>query len=198
MDEVVLRAMQKWPNVPRVYGWLRLDRRGNWLVKGRSGAFERIGNAAVTEFIGRNYACDERGRWFFQNGPQRVFVTLEYAPWVYRLADTGDRLVTHTGRAAEQVEGLYLDEGGSLLARTEAGAGLVSDRDLGALLERLLSENAAIADEQALLELASAGRPAQLRFFGLAVELCAISSGEAPARFGYDPVPAPPKGEPDC
>ncbi|HET8728586.1 MAG TPA: DUF2946 family protein, partial [Alphaproteobacteria bacterium] len=32
MDESVLRAMTKWPNVPAVYGWLQLDQRGNWLI----------------------------------------------------------------------------------------------------------------------------------------------------------------------
>ncbi|MCZ7563234.1 MAG: DUF2946 family protein [Burkholderiales bacterium] len=31
--------MQKWPNVPNVFGWLRLDPRGNWWI--RSGARTR-------------------------------------------------------------------------------------------------------------------------------------------------------------
>jgi len=39
VDEAVLRSIAKWPNVPAVYGWLKLDRRGNWLIKG-----ERIAN----------------------------------------------------------------------------------------------------------------------------------------------------------
>jgi hypothetical protein len=82
MDESVRAALARWPNVPSVYGWLSLDRRGNWLIKG-----ERIGNPAVPEFIARNYECDERGRWFFQNGPQRVFVTLAYLPFVLRTVD---------------------------------------------------------------------------------------------------------------
>ena len=34
MDETGLRSMAKWPNVPAVYGWLTLDRRGNWLLQG--------------------------------------------------------------------------------------------------------------------------------------------------------------------
>ena len=48
MDERVLRSMAKWPDVPDVYGWLSLDRRGNWLLKG-----ERIGNQALRDFISR-------------------------------------------------------------------------------------------------------------------------------------------------
>ena len=60
MDEVVARSLAKWPNVPAVYGWLELDRRGNWLIKG-----SRIGNAALREFIARNYDADEHGRLYF-------------------------------------------------------------------------------------------------------------------------------------
>ena len=93
MDEIVIRGMLKWPNVPAVYGWLSLDRRGSWMIKNVSGRFERIANAAVNDFIGRNYAVDEEGRWYFQNGPQRVFVALDYTPWVYRLDDSGEGLL---------------------------------------------------------------------------------------------------------
>ena len=49
MDEMVARSLAKWPDVPAVYGWLSLDRRGNWRIKG-----EKIGNTALRDFIGRN------------------------------------------------------------------------------------------------------------------------------------------------
>src|SRR5947207_11971409 len=91
MDELVARSLAKWPNVPAVYGWLALDRRGNWRIKG-----QRISNAALREFIARNYECDAQGRWFFQNGPQRVYVTLAHTPLEVhynpaRLFDQGGR-----------------------------------------------------------------------------------------------------------
>ena len=73
--------MAKWPNVPAVYGWLTLDRRGQWLIRG-----ERVTSPVIAEYIGRNYARDSDGNWFFQNGPQRVFVDLEYTPYVFRTA----------------------------------------------------------------------------------------------------------------
>jgi hypothetical protein len=198
MDEIVLRAMKKWPDVPRVYGWLQLDRRGQWLVKGPSGAFERIGNPAICEFIGRNYACDGKGRWFFQNGPQRVFVLLDYTPWVYRLNEAGDGLVTHTAHAVAGTEALFLDEHGSLLAVSELGAGLMLDRDLPAVLARLRAENASLADDEALLEIASGARPGRLQLFGRAVTLGSVRALEVAARFGFVSRPAPAPGEPEC
>src|SRR5258708_25778835 len=85
MDEIVSRAMLKWPDVPAVYGWLSLDRRGNWAIKTAGGRFERIANAAVREFIGRNYAAHDECRWDFQNGPQRGFLALPFTPRGSRL-----------------------------------------------------------------------------------------------------------------
>jgi hypothetical protein len=122
MDESVVRSMAKWPKVPAVYGWLSLDRRGNWLIKG-----ERIGNHALREFISRNYGADARGCWYFQNGPQRVFVALAYTPFVMHYQ--GDRLFDHCGRPVEALETL-LDDEGSVLIRGEHGIGLLDDRDL--------------------------------------------------------------------
>jgi hypothetical protein len=128
MDEAVLRSMAKWPNVPDVYGWLSLDRRGNWLLQG-----ERIGNVAVREFIGRNYQPDARGCWYFQNGPQRVFVSLAYAPLVLHFER--EALLDHCGRPFAVAE-TVMDDEGSVLMLGEAGLGLLDDRDLAAFAER--------------------------------------------------------------
>jgi len=122
MDESVVRSMAKWPDVAAVYGWLGLDRRGNWLIKG-----EKIGNRALREFIGRNYQPDAQGRWFFQNGPQRVFVTLAYAPLVVR--HEGELLLDQCGRAFSLIE-TFVDEEGSVLLLGESGIALLDDRDL--------------------------------------------------------------------
>ena len=128
MDEMVLRSMVKWPDVPDVYGWLSLDRRGNWLLKG-----ERIGNRALREFISRNYTADSRGRWYFQNGPQRVFVALAYTPLVLHFE--GDALFDHCGRPF-QLEQAFLDDEGSVLMLGKSGIGLLDDRDLAGYADR--------------------------------------------------------------
>src|SRR5829696_8350527 len=104
MDDAVVRSMARWPNVPAVYGWLSLDRRGNWRIKG-----EKIGNPALRDFIGRNYEADAQGRWFFQNGPQRVYVQLAYTPLVVHYE--GDAAVDHCGRPFGTEEA-FLDEEG--------------------------------------------------------------------------------------
>ncbi len=122
MDEIVARSLAKWPNVPAVYGWLSLDRRGNWRIKG-----ERIGNAALRDFIGRNYEADPQGRWYFQNGPQRVYVKLAYTPLVVHHA--GDGLLDHRGRPFVRGQS-FVDDEGSLLMSGQGTIALLDDRDL--------------------------------------------------------------------
>jgi hypothetical protein len=122
MDELVARSMAKWPDVPAVYGWLGLDRRGQWRIKG-----ERVTHRGLREFIARNYQPDPQGRWYFQNGPQRVFVTLAYTPLVLHYED--ERLLDHCGRAVEPA-GMYLDDEGSVLIEGGTAIGLLDDRDL--------------------------------------------------------------------
>ena len=94
MDAIVAAALKKWPNVPHCYGWLALDARGDWYMRDdriqAAGPFPRVKGSRIEheklrEFIARNYASDDSGAWFFQNGPQRVYVELEAAPWIWRL-----------------------------------------------------------------------------------------------------------------
>jgi hypothetical protein len=201
MDDLVLRGMAKWPNVPAVYGWLSFDRRGQWLIKG-----DRIANRLVTEFIGRNYAHDERGCWFFQNGPQRVFVDLDYTPRVYRVAGAGTAalaLQTSTGSPVSAINGAWMDEAGALLLDTEHGIGTIDDRDLDQLLPHFTEADGAPLAEDDLDERMARlqqGReePLWLRFRGAGVRIGPIRSQTVAQRFGFRARPEPPAGEEVC
>ena len=193
MDDLVLRGMAKWPDVPAVYGWLALDRRGKWLLKG-----EAITNSAVTSYIARNYERDGAGHWFFQNGPQRVFLELAYTPFVYRTtsAEGPISLETHTGAPATALSGAWLDEQGAMLLETEHGVGLVDDRDLDTMLTALIDAKGAVLDEDALetaMSLFQRGdeAPLWLKLGDSNVKVRTIRSPDVPARFGFDPLPAP-------
>jgi hypothetical protein len=197
MDEIVLRAMAKWPDVPAVYGWLALDRRGQWLLKG-----ERIANPVITEFIGRNYGADPQGRWFFQNGPQRVYVSLAYTPVVLRLADTGV-LTTHCARPVFRLEAGWIDENGVVLLDTEHGPTAVDDRDIEALSACFADPTGRSLDDDALLasiERLQAGQASglTLHYQQQHLVLQPINSEEVPARLGFVTDPQPAAGENAC
>ncbi len=199
MDEIVIRAIAKWPQVPAVYGWLALDRRGGWSIKG-----ERIRNPAITEFISRNYARDDRGRWYFQNGPQRVFVQLAYTPLVYRTRESaGLAFLAHTGEHTEQVRQAWLDDRGGLLIETELGVGALHDQDLPEVLAHLVGPSGEALGDAAieqLLERAAAAAPpvACLHTASGSAPLSFIRVEAVPGRFGFDPDPRPAPGEPEC
>ncbi|HYF18578.1 MAG TPA: DUF2946 family protein [Ramlibacter sp.] len=137
MDDIVRQAIAKWPNVPHCYAWLGLDARGGWYMRDdrtqAAGAFPQakgslLRHAKLIDFIHRNYEADERGRWFFQNGPQRVYVELEAAPLVFRVEPSGE-VSSHTGRPA-QVRTCVADEQGRLFLDTDVGFGLVHTLDM--------------------------------------------------------------------
>ena len=196
MDELVLRGMAKWPNVPAVYGWLELDRRGDWRLKG-----EPITNPTVAAFIGRNYERDTNGRWFFQNGPQRVYVTLDYTPVVYRVTSGSNApiaLESHTGKPVTAVSGAFVDEAGALLVAAEHGIGVVHDRDLASLIAALVDANGNPLPEEALEEimaLLQAGHdaPVWLRILDANVKLKPLASREVPQRFSFEAAPIDPQ-----
>jgi hypothetical protein len=178
MDDIVRQALKKWPNVPHCYGWLALDARGDWYMRDdrtqAAGPFPKVKGSRILheklrEFIQRNYANDEAGCWFFQNGPQRVYVELEAAPWIWRLSDEGGRVAvtSHTGLAAT-VGTAWLDEQGRLFLDTDIGPGIVHTLDM---------ESAANAVE------AGVWTPAETRFADL------------PTRFGYRISPAAERAE---
>lgn len=192
MDELVLRGMAKWPNVPAVYGWLALDRRGNWLLKG-----EKVTNETFAAFIGRNYGCDSSGAWFFQNGPQRVFVDLEYTPFIYRVTGMPSlRVETHTGKTSRTILFAAMDEDGSLILQTEFGIGLVCDTDLADITDALVGErgetlNASELEARLHCLREIARTSVWLRAADKLVPLHSIERRAVPLQFHFNAHPAP-------
>ena len=142
MDDIVRQAMAKWPNVPDCYGWLGLDARGNWFMRDdqaqAQGPFaggtalskgSMLKHEKLIEFIQRNYEADAQGQWFFQNGPQRVYIELEATPVIWRV-NSDFSICDHSGRQAS-VQRCLLDERGHVYLEAEIGFGLVHTLDMG-------------------------------------------------------------------
>ena len=188
--------MARWPGVPHAFGWLSLDVRGQWRIKGTA-----VAHPGLSAFIGRHYSADGRGRWYFQNGPQRVYVTLACAPWVLRLgASAGSSLFTHTGADAGRAQAAWIDEQGRLLLQCDAGIGLLDDRDLGLVCAALSRIDGSVAEPSFLLRWMDGLEEPSLRLtadWG-EIEVQRIDSATLGERFGFDPDPRPEPGEPEC
>jgi hypothetical protein len=148
MDDIVKQAMAKWPNVPNCYGWLGLDERGHWYLRDDAaqarGSFQSgvpgakgslLHHEKLIEFIHRNYASDDAGAWFFQNGPQRVYVELAATPWVWRMS-ADFKLTAQTGEET-QAEKCWTDETGKVYFQTPLGFGLLHTMDVALAAEGL-------------------------------------------------------------
>lgn len=159
MDEQVLAAMQKWPNVPAAYGWLSLNARGLWRFH-HDGDFsanpegESIENSQLNNFFNRNYCVDDKGAWYIQNGPQKVFVNLPHAPFILFYDDAQQCLSTHHGHTINSINHWYFSEDGRLFAKSNVGPAMLIGRDLPLFLDHALviAENEQTASPRALTE----------------------------------------------
>lgn len=172
-------AIAKWPNVPACYEWLSLDRRGQWRLQG-----EPVTHRGLIDFLKRQYASDQLGRWFVQNGPQRVFVDLACTPWIYRRE--GDTFVSHTGQPAGRLHNLFVDGEGNLLIEAELGIGLLDDRDLPQLLGECRQRDGLPVGEAAI-EALLAGESADALW--QTHPLQPLAAVDLKIRFKFDPAP---------
>ncbi|PRP69467.1 hypothetical protein BUE93_16945 [Chromobacterium amazonense] len=168
MDAIVLAAMAKWPNVPAVFGWLRLDARGQWWIKD-----ERLQHEGMAEFFNRNYSRDGQGRCYVQNGPQKVYVTLDAAPLVARRTPKGWSTQPYDDDVPAR--SAWLTPDGVLLLEIGGELAVVDDRDLPSLLDEGLpgwdGDMAALPTTlklpEAVLPLASETLPALQSRYGI-------------------------------
>jgi hypothetical protein len=195
MDDIVHKAMAKWPNVPHCYGWLGLDARGAWRMRDERAqhlglAGDKVRQAALLGFINRNLAADERGCWYFQNGPQRVYLNLESTPYVAH-SDPVQGLVLQTGAALASLDGAWLTEAGELIVQAGAVVAQLDDRDMAQLMAAFALDGAAASDEALMAWMAGAEGALTLAYRGAQVPVQRIARAAVPAHFGFVRLPAP-------
>ncbi len=189
MDDIVKKAIAKWPNVPHCYGWLGLDARGAWRMRDERAqhlglAGERVVHPALLGFIARNYSADAQGRWFFQNGPQRVYLNLEATPFIVR-TDPQAGLILHTGEALGKIEQAFLTDQGTLIVCSGDKVAQLDDRDGAFMLAQLEIDSAPVPDQTLLDWLGGAPAPLTLRVAGQRVELTRIAHEQVARQFGF-------------
>ena len=195
MDDLVKQSLVKWPNVPHCYGWLGLDARGHWRMRDQQAQQQllpgdKIAHLALLGFINRNYDADERGCWFFQNGPQRVYLNLEATPYIAR-SDPQHGFVLQTGAPLVQVEQAYLCDNGALILRNGKIVAQVDDRDMAQVLAALRLDGQAASDEALLawLETGTCTGKLTLLHAGKEVAVQALDYASVPQTFGFQRTP---------
>ncbi len=194
MDEIVRQAMTKWPNVPHCYGWLALDARGAFRMRDEAAqaagaAGDVIRHPALLSFIHRNYLRDERGAWYFQNGPQRVYVELEATPFIAR-TDPGHGFVTHDGAPFAPIEAGWITRDGRLLLEGAGKVAMVDDRDLAECLPQLRRDGQALDDARLLDWLEAMQGELQLQLDGSRVAVRPLRAASPCEQFGFVASPA--------
>ncbi len=172
-------AAVKWPEVPACYGWLSLDRRGNWRLKR-----DLIRHGGLIAFINRHYGTDGKGNWIFQNGPQAVYVALDYTPLILRF-DVEGQLHAHTGSEAGAPSAVWLDDEGNVLLQTRSGIGLLDDRELGEFLDACRTGGGNSLDDCGLAGLSLRQDP----IFWRDLPLQSIARDQVTDRFGFNAAP---------
>ena len=195
MDQSVLDAVKRWPDVPVVYGWLSLTARGEWKLHPLGdaqlgGAGQGITNTQILGFIGRNYASQVDGAWFFQNGPQRVYVELEATPFIAR-TDPAHQFVLHDGEAMTDVDDICLTDKGQLVLSNANQIAMLDDRDLAQCLPLLKKKGHVIDDSQLMQWLDSPDESLSMTILEKDIPVRWLRSDDVAARFGFIKHPLP-------
>lgn len=196
MDEIVKAALSKWPNVPHCYAWLALDARGTWRMRDeRSQALnlpgDKIRNTTLTGFINRNYQHDEQGRWYFQNGPQRVYIDLEATPYIAHTTPEHG-FVLHSGVAMTEFEKIFLSSEGKLFFLAGETLAQLDDRDLAACLCKMQIDGKPATDLELMTWLENAEAGLNIQFCLPQKKTIEVQRGELSqlmAQFGFISTP---------
>ena len=195
MDEIVRQALAKWPNVPDCYGWLALDARGMFrmrdaAVQAAGARGEVIRHAALLSFIHRNYQKNIDGAWYFQNGPQRVYVQLEQTPFIAR-TDPTHEFVTHDGDALAPIETIWITHEGRLILGAGERIAMIDDRDLAECLPKLSLGHKPVADADLIAWLAEPHGELQFMYAGCTLTVRRLPEQDLGNTLGFQQNPRP-------
>lgn len=193
MDDIVQQAMAKWPNVPHCHGWLALDARGVFRMRDEAAqtnnlAGDPIRHAALLGFIHRNYGCDANGAWFFQNGPQRVYVDLAATPFIAR-TDPAAGFVVQDGQPLTSLEQVFLTDEGQLILKGAAHVAMLDDRDVAHCLPLLQWNGKPVEDAQLLAWLEAPDAQLRFMFNGKAVPVHPLQRADLAAQLRFKALP---------
>lgn len=191
MDDIVKQAIAKWPNVPHCYGWLGLDARGAWRMRDERAQQLNLPGDKLTQptlvgFINRNYEADERGCWYFQNGPQRVYLNLEATPFIAR-TDPQQGLLVQTGEALGPVERAGMTDAGELIVASGGKVAKVDDRDMAQMMQALQIDGKPASDEALIAWMEGAAGTLTLG----QVAVGRVLQAAVPEEFGFVRIPQP-------
>ncbi len=193
MDEIVRQALAKWPNVPDCYGWLALDARGAFRMRddaaqAANAPGDVIRHPALLSFIYRNYARNADGAWYFQNGPQRVYVQLAQTPFIAR-TDPHFGFVTHDSLPMTTIDHVWITDEGRLILGSGERIAMIDDRDLAECLPMLRFARQPVNDTQLMDLLENPQDRLQLLFAGSYISVQSLHGKSLSTALGFDPNP---------
>jgi hypothetical protein len=191
MDDIVKQAIAKWPNVPHCYGWLALDARGAWRMRDERAQQlnlpgDKLHQPTLVGFINRNYAADERGCWYFQNGPQRVYLNLEATPFIAR-TDPQQGLLVQTGETLGEIERACMTETGELIVASDGKVAKVDDRDMAQMIQAMQIDDQPASDEALMAWMDGSAGTLMLG----QVVVGRVRQAAVPEEFGFVQIPQP-------
>jgi hypothetical protein len=143
-----------------------------------------IRHESLLNFIYRNYDCDTRGAWYFQNGPQRVYVELEATPFIAR-TDPELGFVLHDRTPMHDIDQLFMTNSGQLIIQSHQKIAMLDPNDLAHCLAMLYVENHAIADEDLLKWLIAPNQSLQMKLGKQFINVEWVDSNQLQKRFGF-------------
>jgi hypothetical protein len=189
MDELVKQSLTKWPNVPHCYGWLALDARGAFRMRDEvAQAAHQQGDIiryeSLLAFIYRNYDRDSRGAWYFQSGPQRVYVELESTPFIAR-TDPELGFVLHDRTPVHEVNQVFMTNTGQLIIQSHQKIAMLDPNDLAQCLSMLSINGHSVADDDLLNWLSTPNQPLQIKLGQAFKNVEWVASNQLENRFRF-------------